>query len=151
MANKENQPKTLGRAYLVAKLQDCGLSRRHAVRALNAVLNEIKEGLRLDREVEFPFGKLKTVQRRRRKQEGNFLGRKEAIYRRRWIIEHEMDERGDRQLNPPAKQPRRLPNGQIVLPPRPGARRNERPVVMDPKWKLSRPISPSPSSDEPGK
>ena len=52
-----------GRAYLVGKLREWGLSRRQAVRILNAILAEMKKALRRGREVEFPFGKLKRVRR----------------------------------------------------------------------------------------
>ncbi len=152
MAEDEKQPKTLGRAYLVEKLRECGLSRRHAVRALNAVIDEMKEELWLLNEVEFPLGKLKPVQHRHRQQEGRFLGRKGTIYHRRWTVVHEMDAEGDKKLNPPAKQPRRLPSGQIVFPPRPGARRGEAPVVVDPQWRLRRPITLPPRPGvKPGK
>ena len=40
-----------GRAYLVGKLREWGLSRRQAVRILNAILAEMKKALRRGREV----------------------------------------------------------------------------------------------------
>jgi hypothetical protein len=55
--------KSVGRAYLVEKLQEQGLSRRDAVRILNFVIDEMVKALRRGEEVEFPFGKLKRVKR----------------------------------------------------------------------------------------
>ncbi len=60
MANKE---KSVGRAYLVKKLQDRGLSRRKATRVVNAVLEAMIKALRQGKEVKFPFGKLRRVRK----------------------------------------------------------------------------------------
>ena len=42
----DRQPRNLGRAYLVKKLQERGLSRRDAVRNLNAIIWEMKKALK---------------------------------------------------------------------------------------------------------
>ena len=51
MASKGKNPG--GREYLAGKLRECGLSRRQAVRIVDAVLAEMKKALRRGREVEF--------------------------------------------------------------------------------------------------
>ena len=115
MKHGEKDAKILGRAYLVKKLQERGFPRRQALQALNDVIDAMKEGLRLSEDVEFPLGKLKRVRHRHRKQEGNFLGRKRTIYGRSWTVKHEMDEAGDKRLNPRPKL--------VVLPPKPWLKR----------------------------
>jgi hypothetical protein len=56
--------KSVGRRYLVAKLQeDQGLSRRDAVEVVNAILEWMVDQLRRGKTVEFPFGELKRVKR----------------------------------------------------------------------------------------
>jgi hypothetical protein len=52
-----------GRAYLVKKLRERGLSRRHAVRILNAVIKEMKRALKRGDYVELPIGFLMRVER----------------------------------------------------------------------------------------
>jgi Bacterial DNA-binding protein len=59
----DRQPRNLGRAYLVKKLRERGLSRRDAVRILNTIFVEMSKALKRGWEVEFPFGKLKRVKR----------------------------------------------------------------------------------------
>ena len=113
----EPKAKKLGRrAYLVQKLMDGQhLSRRKATEIVNIVLERMIAALKRDHEVEFPLGKLKLVPHHHRMQEGKFLGRKRTIYRRRWTVVHEMDEKGNRLLNPPPPKPKR----RVVLPPYP--------------------------------
>lgn len=55
------QAKNLGRAYLVAKLQERGCSRRQAVEILNLIFREMSEALRSGKKVEFPFGYLEKI------------------------------------------------------------------------------------------
>jgi hypothetical protein len=59
----QQQGKSLGRAELVVKLRERGLSRREAVRILNFIFAEIKKALKRGREVEFAGGRLKRVKR----------------------------------------------------------------------------------------
>jgi nucleoid DNA-binding protein len=56
-----NKAKSIGRAYLVKKLQDRGLSRGQATCVVNAVLEAMIKALRQSKEVKFPFGKLRRV------------------------------------------------------------------------------------------
>jgi len=49
-----------GRAYLVGKLVERGLSRRQAVRILNTIFQEMGEALQRGEDVEFPYGCLKV-------------------------------------------------------------------------------------------
>jgi hypothetical protein len=63
MKKEKKQPRNLGRAYLVKKLRERGLSRRDSVRILNSILLEMKKALKRGWKVEFPFGKLKRVKR----------------------------------------------------------------------------------------
>jgi hypothetical protein len=62
------------------------------------------------------FGKLKLVPHHHRAQEGEFLGKKRTIYRRRSTVVHEMDENGNRLLHPPPPKPK----PRVVLPSSPG-------------------------------
>ena len=57
----EGKPKNLGRAYLVDKLRERGLSRRDSVRVLNVILEEMAKALRRGERVEFPLGALRRV------------------------------------------------------------------------------------------
>lgn len=57
--SKEMEPKVLGRAYLVKKLGERGLSRRDSVRVLNFLFSEMNLALARDEEVEFAGGKLR--------------------------------------------------------------------------------------------
>ena len=91
-----NKPKNLGRAYLVGKLQDRGLSRRQAALIVNVILERMIRALKRGWEVEFPFGKLKRVKR-------HFSKLWDAIgdwpaNRDPHTIVHELDEAGDREL-----------------------------------------------------
>jgi hypothetical protein len=94
----ESKPKNLGRAYLVGKLRARGLSRRRSVLIVNVILSLMIHALKRGREVEFPFGKLKRVER-------HFSKLWDAIDD--WpanqdphTIVHEVDEAGDRELHP---------------------------------------------------
>jgi len=59
----ENKSKSLGRAFLVGKLQAQGLSRRQSVLIVNVILERMIRALKRDWEVEFPLGKLTRVKR----------------------------------------------------------------------------------------
>jgi hypothetical protein len=94
----ENKPKSLGRAYLVGKLQARGLSRRQSVQIVNVILERMIHALRRGWEVEFPLGKLKRVKR-------HFSKLWDAIddwpaNRDPHTIAHELDEAGTRELHP---------------------------------------------------
>ena len=95
----ESKPKNLGRAYLVGKLRKLGLSRRDSVRILNRVINWMTQALRRGEEVEFPFGTLQRVRHQRSKKRGRFLGKITTIYKRRYTVKYELDERGHELLN----------------------------------------------------
>ncbi len=61
---------TKGRAYLVAKLRERGLSKRDAVRILNQVFSLMKAALRRGEDVESPFGFLRVDRHRHRPKRG---------------------------------------------------------------------------------
>lgn len=52
----QGKGKNLGRAYLIGKLRERGLSRRGAKQVLDFVLEEMKAALARDEPVEFPLG-----------------------------------------------------------------------------------------------
>ena len=89
----ERKPKNLGRAYLVGKLRERGLSRRDAVRILNAILDEMIKALQRGKDIEFPFGRLKRV---KRLSERWLAGGDEPM--NPYTVEHELDEKGYRLL-----------------------------------------------------
>ena len=95
----EGKPKNLGRAYLVDKLRERGLSRRDSVRILNVILEEMAKALKRGERVEFPLGALRRVRHQRTKKRGWFLGRITNIYKRRYWVRHELDEEGYKLLN----------------------------------------------------
>ena len=51
----------VGRAYLVFRLGELGISRRQAVEVVNAILDVMIMALGRGRDVEFPFGRLSRV------------------------------------------------------------------------------------------
>lgn len=83
-----------GREYLVGKLRERGLSRRDAVRILNAIFGETIRALGRGQSVEFPFGSLKRIRRvsKRWLEMGD-----EPV--QPYTVEHGLDERWDRLLN----------------------------------------------------
>jgi hypothetical protein len=83
-----------GRAYLVTKLRERGLSRRWAVLILKAVFDEMSKALQRDRGVEFPFGSLKRVKHVSRRWE---LADDEPM--NAYTVEHELDAAGYVLLN----------------------------------------------------
>ena len=95
----EDKPKNLGRAYLVDKLRERGLSRRDSVCILNIILEEMAKALKRGERVEFPLGALRRVRHQRTKKRGWFLGRITNIYKRRYWVRHELDEEGYKLLN----------------------------------------------------
>ena len=60
---EENGSNLGGRAYLVSKLRERGISRRQAVEVVNAILDAMIMALRRGKDVEFPFGRLSRVKR----------------------------------------------------------------------------------------
>jgi len=95
----ESKPKNLGRAYLIGKLRERGLSRRDSARIVNFVLKEMAEALKRGESVEFPLGTLRRVRHQRTKQRGWFLGRIRTIYKRPYTVKYELDEEGYKLLN----------------------------------------------------
>ena len=77
----ENEPKVLNKGYLVGKLRERGLSRRAAVRILDAVLDEVAAALSRGEVVEFPLGCLKRVRHAYGEQPGQPLGKITTIYK----------------------------------------------------------------------
>lgn len=88
----------LGRAYLVSKLRERGFSRRQSVQIINTILDGMIGALKRDREVEFPFGKLKRV-RRYFSDYWDFVDDWPAN-RAPYTVEWQLDEAGDRELHP---------------------------------------------------
>jgi hypothetical protein len=86
-----------GRGYLVSKLRERGLSRRQAVRILDAVFAEMKKTLRRGGSVEFPFGKLVRVRRHFSKEWDSVDDRPAG--RQRYTVAWELNEAGERLLN----------------------------------------------------
>ena len=87
-----DENRSVGRACLVEKLQERGLSRRQAVRILNEIFEEMSHALERGEDVEFPFGKLRRVKR-------HFGKRWEAVddwpaNRNPYTAEWELDEPG---------------------------------------------------------
>ena len=93
----EKKPQALGRAYLVGKLMDQGLSRRQSVLVVNVILERMVYALRRGWEVEFPFGKLKRV-RRHFGKEWDHIDDWPAD-RQPYTVAWELDEAGERLLN----------------------------------------------------
>jgi len=90
----ESKPKNLGRAYLIDKLRERGLSRRDSAKIVRFVFKEMAGALKRGESVEFPFGTLRRVRHQRRKQRGRFLGKIRTIYKRRFTVKHELGEGG---------------------------------------------------------
>ena len=95
----EGKPKNLGRAYLVEKLRERGLSRRDSVRIVKFVFDEMAKALKRGEFVEFPLGVLHRVRHQRSKQRGRFLGKIRTIYKRRYTVKHELEDEGYKLLN----------------------------------------------------
>ena len=91
------RPGTLLFGDIVLKLQERGLSRRSAVRILNAVLDEMKDALKSGEEVELPFGTLKRVRHPRKPRHGWYLKRITTPYKRQFTVKL-MDEK---EIEPP--------------------------------------------------
>jgi len=72
---------TKGRNYIIAQLQERGLSRDMARRILNEVIAEMTRALQAGESVEVPFGHLKVVSLNRQTQRGWYLNRIRTIYR----------------------------------------------------------------------
>ena len=88
----DRKPRNLGRAYLIAKLQERGLSRRGALRVLNVIFEAMKKELQAGRAVKFPLGKLKRVKRSFGKYWDDYDDW--PADRQRYTVEWELDEAG---------------------------------------------------------
>lgn len=91
----------LSRAYLVAKLQKRGCSRRQSVEILNTVFQEMSKALRRGKRVEFPFDYLEKVHTENYWQSRLPMGERP---RQPYTVVHELDTTGDRLLNGPEKR-----------------------------------------------
>lgn len=111
----ESKIKAVNKGSIVGKLRVRGLSRRDAVRFLNAFLAEVAAALQRGEEVEFPFGSLKRVPHARKQQRGLFLNKITTIYKKPYTVVLEVDAGGAELLKETKKVHRRL-----ELPPRPG-------------------------------
>ena len=94
----ESKPKNLGRAYLVGKLRELGLSRRDAVRTLNFVFDEMTQALRRGETWSSRSG-LYAGPPPAPKKRGWFLGKITTIYKKPYTVKHELDEEGSKLLN----------------------------------------------------
>jgi nucleoid DNA-binding protein len=72
---------TKGRNYIIAKLQERGLSRDMARRVLNQIIADMIKALQAGETVESPFGYLQVVTQDRPAQRGWYLNRIRTIYR----------------------------------------------------------------------
>jgi len=70
-----------GRNYIIAKLQERGLSRGMARSILNQIILEMIRALQDGETVEAPFGYLQVVAQDRPAQRGWYLNRIRTIYR----------------------------------------------------------------------
>lgn len=93
----EKKPQNLGRAYLVEKLRERGLSKRDSVRIVNFIFAAMAKTLKRGGVVPFPFGNLKRVKRHFHRW-WDHVGDTPAN-RSPYTVEHELDEEGDRLLN----------------------------------------------------
>jgi len=116
-----------GRAVLKEKLRGLGFSKRRAVELVNLVLAEMSAALARGETVEFPFGYLERVKRRRKPQRGWFLNKITTTYKNPWTVEHVTDEAGQKLLDEEDRRraedawrgrktpPRRPPLGRPVI------------------------------------
>ena len=142
MKKEKKQPRSIGRADLEKRLRNKGFSKREARRTVNGILEGMIQALQRGEEVEFPLGKLKREPHRRRQQEGNFLGRRTTIYRRRSTVVHEMDEKGDKLLNP-------RPRPRFALPPKPLVKTEEKKTQRKITMRGMKKTVPAPQPVEP--
>jgi nucleoid DNA-binding protein len=108
------QTGAMNKGDIVKKLRKRGLSRRDAVRILDAVLDEVAAALSRGEDVEFAFGSLKRVRHAHRQQQGLFLNRTTTIYKKPCTVVLEVDADGEKLLNMTKKK-----HGRLKLPPRP--------------------------------
>jgi len=97
----EKKPRNLGRAYLVKKLRERGLSYRRSARILNFVFAEMAKTLKRGGVVPFPFGKLKRVKRQFGKW-WDHVGDSPA-HVSLYTVVHVLDKASDKLLNGPGK------------------------------------------------
>ncbi len=76
----------MNKGDIVKKLRERSLSRRDAVRILDAVLDEMAAALKRGESVELPFGSLKRVRHAHRQQRGRFLNRNTTIYKKPYTV-----------------------------------------------------------------
>ncbi len=104
MASKGKNPG--GREYLACKLRECGLSRRQAVRIVDAVLAEMKKALRRGREVEFadhPVNRIGEL------PPWNFTAIAQPATQAAWPLKYRSLPHPERRCNDHKKMPRELP------------------------------------------
>ena len=90
---------TRNKGDLIAKLRELGMSRRAAVIILNSVLREIAAALQRGEAVELPFGTLQKARHAHRPQQGRFLNRNTAIYKKPFTVALKVDAAGEKLLN----------------------------------------------------
>ena len=95
----ERKGNTLNKGYLVRKLCERGLSRRHSVQILNSILDEVAAALARGEDVEFPFGSLQRIRHPHQKTDGWFLGRNTTIYKKPYTVALEVDAESEKLLN----------------------------------------------------
>ncbi len=99
VVSHEDAGNKLTRADLVRQLKDKGFSRRLAVELVNLVFTLIAEALIRGEEVEFPFGHLQRVERKRRAQRGWFLNKITTTYKNPWTVKLAVDEAGQKLID----------------------------------------------------
>jgi nucleoid DNA-binding protein len=77
---------TRGRAHLIAKLRERGLSYRMAIRVIDQIFSSMKEALQRGEEVELPIGSLKVVRHKRRPKRGWYLNRITTTYEKPFTV-----------------------------------------------------------------
>ena len=89
----------MNKGYIVRKLCERGLSRRHSVQILNSILDEVAAALARGEDVEFPFGSLQRIRHPHQETDGWFLGRNTTIYKKRYTVALEVDAESEKLLN----------------------------------------------------
>ncbi len=92
--DSDRKPRNLGRASLIGKLRERGLSRRRAGRILDFILEQVKQALAQGDPVEFPFGWLERAPKQSPRYEGMFADEPMQPYK----VAHFTDAEGVRLL-----------------------------------------------------
>lgn len=95
---------TKNKGDIVGKLRELGVSRRAAVIILNSVLKEITAALQRGEAVELPFGTLQKTRHGHRPQQGRFLNRNTAIYKKPFTVALKVNAAGEELLNKTIKK-----------------------------------------------